>query len=624
MRLIVILLVIGMHISVFANAQRVTLNHKNVSLTTILKEIKQQTGYNFLYDVDAVGQILNLTLDVRNTNIIDALDRCFKDLPLRYVIQGKNVIISKKNVTPPTTAIAVEPLQHIISGTVRNENGNPLSGVSVQIKGVAGGTMTNERGVYTLELPTPTSILVFSYVGFATEEASTENRAEINIVLKAQDSDLEEVVVVGYGTLARRSVTSAVSSLDGKELESKPFNTIGDGLKGKIAGVRVYSTDNQPGVSPVFRIRGGSSINKSNSPLILVDGVERDIVGLNPNDIESISALKDAASTAIYGAKASNGVILVTTKKGVSKDPAITFEASTAHQEKVQSFKTMNSEDFIRTMRTAVAEGKYPERNFANNYAASSGNTANSIYTTRYLADGEAIPDGYKSMTDPLDPTRTLVFEDNSFMDRYFMPNMWQNYYVGALGGDNRVKYNFSLGYTDDDGIAVSTGYKRVTVHGNTEFKISDKLSVEGGYDYSENVTADLPDNKTTYLQRTFSIPNVQRVFWPDTGLPVHSINRTTIAPDWYEYYFSRERTQKYSTGIATLTWQPINDLKIVAKGTNSDRYSRYNGFIKETNYGDPRSATATFTSTTRRNMQAYANYFKTFADIHDVNIMAG
>src|SRR5690606_7242819 len=158
----------------------------------------------------------------------------------------------------------------------------------------------------------------------------------------------------------------------------------------------------------------------------------------------------------------------------------------------VQSFKTMGAEDFIRTMRTAVAEGKYPARNFSNNYAASSGNTEASIYSTRYLADGEAVPQGYKSMVDPLDPTKTLVFEDNYFMDRYFKPNMWQNYYVGALGGDNRVKYNFSLGYTDDDGIAVSTGYKRTTVHGNTEFKINDKLTLEGGYDYSENVTADL------------------------------------------------------------------------------------------------------------------------------------
>ncbi len=608
-------------------AQRLTLHTKQMSLENVLKEITSQTKYDFLYNPELLKKdAIPVTISAQNMALDETLVQIFESQPnLSYTIDQKTVVIRPKKVsTNPNKIREVEMSQQTIRGQVTNEKGESMPGVSIQVKGSTVGSVSSSDGRYTIVIPDGNNILVFSYIGYATQEVTVSGQTEINVVLKEQSSDVDEVVVVGYGTLSRRSVTSAISNLDGKELESKPINTVGDGLKGKIAGVRVYSTDNQPGVGPTFRIRGGSSINKSNSPLVLVDGVERDIVGLNPNDIESISALKDAASTAIYGAKASNGVIMITTKKGIVRTPTITFDASTAYQEKAQGFKTMSSEDFIRTMRTAVAEGKYPERNFANNYAASSANTENSIYTTRYLEDGEVIPEGYKSMSDPLDPSKTLVFQDNNFMDRYFRPNMWQNYYVGALGGDNRVKYNFSLGYTDDDGIAVATGYKRVTVHGNTEFKITDNLSLEGGYDYSENVTEDLPDNKTTFLQRTFSIPNVQRVFWPDTGLPVHSINKTTVAPDWYEYYYSRGRTQKYSTAIAALTWQPINDLKIVAKGTNSDRYSRYNGFIKETNYKDPRSASATFTSTTRRNFQAYANYFKTFSEIHNINLMAG
>ena len=619
-------LLLTLQVSAATLAQKVSIDVNNASFRSIMMTIQQQTNYSFVAKETLLKKSKPVSVKIAFKDINEALPLLFEGQPFTYQVNGKVITlreVSKKNVVETET----EPegiIQRSISGKVTNDKGEPMSGVSVQVKGTTTGTMTNERGSYTIEAAGPNSMLIFSYVGFATQEVSVAGRAEVNVVLKPQDSDLEEVVVVGYGTLSRRSVTSAISNLDGKSLESKPLNTVGDGLKGKIAGVRAYSTDNQPGVSPVFRIRGGSSINKSNSPLILVDGVERDIVGLNPNDIESISALKDAASTAIYGAKASNGVILITTKKGASKDPTITFEASTAYQENVQRFKTMSAEDFIRTMRVAVAEGKYPARNFSNNYAASSANTESSIYTTRYLADGEDLPAGYKSMTDPLDASKTLIFQDNYFMDRYFRPNLWQNYYVGALGGDDRVKYNFSLGYTDDDGIAVATGYKRATVHGNTEFKINDNLTLEGGYDYSENVTEDLPDNKTTYLQRTFSIPNVQRVFWPDTGLPVQSINKTTVAPDWYEYYFSRQRTQKYSTGMATLTWKPIDDLKIVVKGTNSDRYSRYDGFIKETNYKDPRSASATFTSTTRRNFQTYANYAKTFSDIHDINIMAG
>lgn len=597
---------------------QITVDIKKKPIKEALKEIESKSSFKFFYNNDLKGLDKVVSLKVSDDNIDSTLNQLFTDSEISYQKQDNNIILLVQKKAETTKKDQKE-----ITGVIKDAIGDPLIGVSITEKGTTNGMMTDVEGKFSLTVSSG-AVLQISYIGFKGQDIPVGNQTALIITLLEDEKMLDEVVVVGYGTSSKRMLTTAISKLDGKTLESKPINTVGDGLKGKVSGVRVFTTDNQPGAGPTFRIRGGSSINKSNSPLVLVDGVERDIIGLNPNDIESISALKDAASTAIYGAKASNGVIMITTKKGTSSAPTITFEASVAHQEKVQSFKTMNSADFISTMRKAVAEGKYPERNFANNYAASSGNTESSIYTTRYLGEGESIPAGYKSMVDPLDPTKTLIFQDNNFMDRYFKSAVWQNYHLNAIGGNDRVKYNFSLGYTDDAGIAIATGYKRFTVHGNTEFKITENLSVEGAYDYSENVTEDLPDNKTTFLQRTFSIPNVQRVFWPDSDIPVHSINKTTVAPDWYAYYYSRQRTQKYTTVNATLTWRPFNDLKIVAKGTNSDRYSRYDGFIKETNYKDPRSATATFTSTTRRNVQLYANYLKTFAEKHNINLMAG
>ena len=616
-------------VAINTNAQDVVIELKKNSITVgqLINEIEKQTDLLVVYSNREVDTNRKIDFWKNSDKVSSYLNTAFSNTDIGYNFENDYIVLSKKAQQNKTdiTSLIESTQQHTrtITGKVVDENGDPAIGANIIEKGMTNGTVTDIDGAFTLNVE-DNAILQISYIGYLTQEIKVAGKTTLDVILQEDAQTLDDLVVVGYGSTSKRMLTTAISKLDGQVLESKPINTVGDGLKGKVAGVRVYTTDNQPGATPTFRIRGGSSINKSNSPLILVDGVERDIVGLNPNDIESISALKDAASTAIYGAKASNGVIMITTKKGGNTAPTITFEASAAYQEKVQSFKTMNAADFITTMRKAISEGKYPERNFANNYAASSANTETSIYSTRYLGDNEEIPSGYKSMPDPLDPTKTLIFQDNDFMDRYFRPSAWQNYYLNAAGGNERIKYNFSIGYTDDDGIAISTGYKRLTVHGNTEFKITDQLSFEGGYDYSENITEDLPDNKTTFLQRTFSIPNVQRVFWPGTDIPVHSINKTTVAPDWYEYYYSRERTQKYTTTNAGVTWRPIEDLRIVAKGTNSDRYSRYNGFIKETNYKDPRSATATFTSTTRRNMQLYGNYLKTISEIHNINLMAG
>ena len=202
-----------------------------------------------------------------------------------------------------------------ISGTVVDNTGISMPGVSVAVKGQATGTITDLDGKYTISVEQGTT-LVFSFIGFNTQEITVGNESIINLTMQPSTVGLDEVVVVGYGTQSKRTITSAITSVDGDVLKNVPVSTVGEGLKGKISGARLYSNNNTPGADVTIRIRGGSSINKSNDPLILVDGIERTFSGLNPNDIESIEVLKDAASTAIYGSRASNGVVLITTKKG--------------------------------------------------------------------------------------------------------------------------------------------------------------------------------------------------------------------------------------------------------------------------------------------------------------------
>src|SRR5690606_37180742 len=194
-----------------------------------------------------------------------------------------------------------------------------------------------------MNVPSNGGVLIFSTIGFETKEVPIGTSDEINITLSEVNESLDEVVVVGYGTQSRRTITSAITKSGGETLQDIPINTVGEGLKGKVAGARVYQSNNTPGADAVFRIRGGSSINKSYDPLVLVDGVERAFSGINPNHVESIEVLKDAASTAIYGSRASNGVVLITTKQGsAAQAPRITFDASLAHQQPETLIDFMN------------------------------------------------------------------------------------------------------------------------------------------------------------------------------------------------------------------------------------------------------------------------------------------
>ena len=255
---------------------------------------------------------------------------------------------------------------NLVTGAVRDAKGEPVIGATVIVKGTAIGATSGADGRYSIQAG-PDATLEFSFIGYKKQEVPVGTRSAIDVVLEEDALMVDDVVVIGYGTQSRRTITAAVSKVDGEKLAGAPVNSIGDALKGRVGGVRVSSADNQPGSDPVFLIRGGSSINQSNAPIIIIDGVNREMTGLNPNDIESIEVLKDAASAGIYGARASNGVILITTKKGsMARGPQVTFEAQAAWTSPAVRFDLMDGGDYLRTMRTMLNE--YP-----STYAYGSG-----------------------------------------------------------------------------------------------------------------------------------------------------------------------------------------------------------------------------------------------------------
>ena len=243
---------------------------------------------------------------------------------------------------------------NLVTGAVRDAKGEPVIGATVIVKGTATGATSGADGRYSIQAG-PDATLEFSFIGYKKQEVPVGTRSVIDVRLEEDALMVDDVVVIGYGTQSRRTITAAVSKVDGEKLAGAPVNSIGDALKGRVGGVRVSSADNQPGSDPVFLIRGGSSINQSNAPIIIIDGVNREMTGLNPNDIESIEVLKDAASAGIYGARASNGVILITTKKGsFNAKPKLSFTSHVGVRQYTDMYDLLGTTDLKTTAVVAA------------------------------------------------------------------------------------------------------------------------------------------------------------------------------------------------------------------------------------------------------------------------------
>lgn len=346
MKLIMILLTLGMvQAGATGYSQKVTIREKNASVEAVFRAIEKQTGYVFFYN-NADLTSTKVSINLRGVSLTEALDRCFAELPLTYKIIGNTIAIKKKektatqyresvNTLPATSSPIAFPNKNIarvpeeiplllrslyqrISGKVTDETGEPLPGVSILVKGTQQGTTTNAEGVFAIETQEADAVLVFSFVGYLSREIATDGRKSLDVVLKTDNKALEEVIVVGYGTAKKATLTGSIVSLKGETISNIPAGNFSNALAGRFSGLTVVTTSGQPGNdNSTLRIRGLNTLG-NNNPLIVVDGIQgRDINRLNPNDIENITVLKDA-SAAIYGAQAANGVILVTTKRGVS------------------------------------------------------------------------------------------------------------------------------------------------------------------------------------------------------------------------------------------------------------------------------------------------------------------
>ena len=562
-----------------------------------------------------------------------------------------------------------------ITGKVTSEeDGKPIAGVSIILKGKSGGTQTNSSGDYSIDA-LETDILVFSYAGSTTQEVKVGISSSIDLSLKTSSSKLDEVVVVGYGTTKRSKLTASVAKLDNRILETGLRSNPAQALAGTIPGLRVSTTTGRPGSLPNIILRGGTNFDGTGSPLIIMDGqVRGSLSDINPEDIASIEVLKDASATAIYGARASNGVILVTSKRGKAGSSSINLKVNKGVSYLNVPYNFLSAEDYIKWNRMGVVQAitngtlgtvasntalsAVGPRGTGNLYKDAAGNILDGNYDNRAIWSTMRLNDinrellnqpGWKTMKDGVltnaagnyDPNGTyadLIYKDFNYGDYglHDKANI-QEYNIGVNGGNDKGGYFANLGYYDEDGLSLKTFYKRLTFSLNGDYKIKEWLKSESSLQYNRANWRDqsLQNGEGNYWGRMLSAPPTMRgtnvkdefILGRDAsdGNPIINIDK----------YIRQNQTDKFTLGqsfravINKNIYFKIGALWMYDEGfAESFNKDFRSGLLSLTNpnagWDRNRSSSASFDRTIRQTYNAILNYQTTFLGKNNIDAMGG
>lgn len=395
----------------------------------------------------------------------------------------------------------------IVSGRVTDETGQALPGVTVLVKGTQNGTTTSADGAYRLSVPAANATLVASYVGYLSQEVAVNNRSTIDVRLVPGDKTLNEVVVVGYGTQEKKDLTGAIASVSSKDIQKLPVSGVDQALQGQVAGLQISQSNGAPGANTNILIRGIGSISGGNEPLFVIDGypVTNSGIGnplntINPNDIESIDVLKDASSTAIYGSRGSNGVIMITTKRGKAGKTRIEVDAYTGFQQVAKKLDLLDIPDFVQFIKEGRNNG-YLDNNPAGKITDPNNVRPNSFQIPSIIqGDISQLP-------------------NTDWQDAIFRTAPIQNYQVSASGGNENIRYSVSGGYFSQKGIVISSGLERYSFRMNLDGKLSNRLNVGvtmlPSFTKQDDVSA-IGHSGGAVVQAALSLPPYFPVYNPD------------------------------------------------------------------------------------------------------------
>lgn len=537
--------------------------------------------------------------------------------------------------------------QKAVTGIVTDATGSALPGTNVIIKGSTQGVQTDFDGNYSIEANTG-DVLVFSFIGYATNEVTVGSNTVINIVLKEDSSVLDEVVITGYGKQSRATLTTSVSKLDTQVLESSSRSNAATALQGSISGLRVTNNTGQPGSTPQMVIRGGTNFNGTGSPLILVDGIPSSFYALNSDDIESIEVLKDAAATAIYGARSANGVILVTTKSGKVGKSSVNYRYKWSSNEERNDQQYISAADHINYNRQGIAWYRESNNNpngfgafLDGNHGAGTGNnTTNDPFTTQFLTPTNQYllnTPGWSTIPDILNPSKEILFYDNKDVeDRIYQTSHTKDHYLSFDGGNENGTYYLGLGLLDNDGLILGSGFKRYSGKFSGSYKITEKLKVNSNILYSHsNLSLSPLGNDDTVFRRFQGQAATSRTYDsnPDgTWSDVYAVgqNQGFGNPLYYQDKFVRDNLEQRLSASVGLDWDIIDDLTLSLDGSHFAVNNHNESFNKAFRTGSTtgpinatRNASVSLGRTLRNQLTGTLNYIKKF-DNHNFNALIG
>jgi len=467
--------------TVKAQGTEFNLKFKAAPLKEVLAAIEKQSSFTFVYNGKIIDVTKPVTIDITERNINVVLDKLLKDTGIAYKILEKQIVLSEQAVQQQKPTVK-------IGGVVTDEMNEPLMGVSVGVPGTSFGAYTDASGHYDLNIQADTFRLVFSYIGYDQITVNPGKRTAIDVQMQQKVQSLDEVVVVGYGSIRKKDLTGSIVSVRAEDLNSLPVPSIGDALQGRASGVQVLSSG-VPGTDPTFVIRGISSIN-STSPLFVIDGVPvtSGLNTLNPRDIESIQILKDASSAAIYGSRGANGVIIVTTRRGNTEKSNLNLDYYYSVQQPVNMIEMLNASEYAA---------------YNNEMLSNAGDATNPEWA------------------EPL-----LIGNGSDWLGELVNPAPMQNISLSYSSNTEKTNMYTSVNYLTQDGIIINTGYKRLTVQFNSDNKLFDFLKL------GNNITLnhDLKTNGDYSLKNTLGSLPTQTIYDEDGEFT----NQNSLYPQWY------------------------------------------------------------------------------------------
>jgi TonB-linked SusC/RagA family outer membrane protein len=617
MKLTTVLLLAALtNVSAKTFSQNINIHQSHTTVEKVLKLIKKQSGYSYLYDDDAISKTSKIDVDVANGTVEQALDQCLKNLPLTYQIFQKTIVIKAR----PEMATAQTVALQTVHGTVTDEKGQVLPGVTVKVKNTSIGAVTDVNGKYSLKDVEGSGTLVFSSIGYNTQEIPIGNRELIDIKLSESSKALESVVVVGYGTQKRVDLTGAVGSVSDKQLQERPAINLEQELAGKIAGVNVSSNSGAPGGATKIRIRGYSSINTTTDPLYVVDGVVWTEGGasINPNDVASIDVLKDASSTAIYGTRGANGVILVTTKRGSKKGGSVNYDSYGSISVMAKELPVLNAKEFLAVEDQSYANiKKYDPTGWA---AGKYVDDDPKIIRTALIG---------KLFDSNLNPLYDVDWQKATTRTAYS-----QNHNLSFTDGSDKVTYGLFLNYGDDEGIILNSYQKRYNARLTVDNQVKQWLKIGAtiNYDYRETRTADDGTGGNNIPRMLIEMIPIIPIKYPDgtygkrTDYPNMEGGDNPVAQAMEIKSLTLNRVFS-GNGYANITFLPGLDFRsTIGVTTSSNTHPHFQSGLVGGSTANQTYSSASINqyNNTFWQWENHLTYNKTFNHVHSLNVVLG